>query len=76
MPLDGNVSNEADESLVIKHETNVEAVCLPPMADNEPVYGTVPPPFEAKPLDFHLPAEWTSGCVAELIEMLEGPMHK
>jgi hypothetical protein len=35
-----------------------------------------PRPFRVKPRKIGLPAEWTSGCVAELIEMLEGPAHR
>lgn len=33
-------------------------------------------PFRVKARDIGLPKEWTSGCVSELLEMLEGPMHK
>jgi hypothetical protein len=35
-----------------------------------------PRPFRVKPRKIGLPAEWTSGSVAELIEILEGPMHR
>lgn len=32
-------------------------------------------PFKVKSKKLGLPAEWTSGSVSELIEMLEGPGH-
>jgi hypothetical protein len=32
--------------------------------------------FKVKARGIGLPAEWTSGSVSELIEMLEGPMHR
>jgi hypothetical protein len=35
-----------------------------------------PRPFRVKPRKIGLPVEWTSGSVAELIEKLEGPMHR
>jgi hypothetical protein len=37
---------------------------------------TRPEPFRVKAKKIGLPAEWTSGCVAELIEMLEGQLHR
>lgn len=33
-------------------------------------------PFKVRSRKIGLPAEWTSGSVSELIEMLEGPMHR
>ena len=35
-----------------------------------------PKPFKVRALKIGLPAEWTSGSISELIEMLEGPMHR
>ena len=35
-----------------------------------------PKPFKVKARRIGLPAEWTSGSISELIEMLEGPMHR
>ena len=35
-----------------------------------------PRPFRVKPKKIGLPPEWTSGSVAQLIEMLEGPAHR
>ncbi len=35
-----------------------------------------PKPFRVKARNLGLPAEWTSGCVQELIDMLEGPSHR
>lgn len=35
-----------------------------------------PKPFKVKPFRLDLPKEWTSGNVEELIEMLEGPLHR
>jgi hypothetical protein len=32
-------------------------------------------PFRVTPIDMMLPKEWTSGCVSELLEMLEGPEY-
>lgn len=29
-------------------------------------------PFRVTPISLKLPKEWTSGCVSELLEMLEG----
>ncbi|MDE3104419.1 MAG: hypothetical protein KGK08_04520 [Acidobacteriota bacterium] len=36
----------------------------------------MPKPFKVKARKIGLPAEWTSGSIPELIEMLEGPLHK
>jgi hypothetical protein len=33
-------------------------------------------PFKVRSRKLGLPAEWTSGSVSELIEMLEGPLHR
>lgn len=33
-------------------------------------------PFKVRSARVGLPAAWTSGSVMELIEMLEGPMHR
>jgi len=33
-------------------------------------------PFRVKPINLHLPKEWTSGSVSELLEMLEGPFYR
>jgi hypothetical protein len=35
-----------------------------------------PRKFKVKARGIGLPAEWTSGSVSELIEMLEGPLHR
>lgn len=35
-----------------------------------------PKPFKVKARNIGLPAEWTSGSIPELLEMLEGPLHK
>lgn len=35
-----------------------------------------PRPFRVKPKKIGLPSEWTSGSVAELLEILEGPAHR
>lgn len=35
-----------------------------------------PKPFVMQTRHLGLPPKWTSGCVAELIEMLEGPLHR
>lgn len=35
-----------------------------------------PTRFRVKAKRIGLPVEWTSGSVSELIEMLEGPMHR
>ena len=33
-------------------------------------------PFKLEPFSLGLPKEWTSGSVEELIEMLDGPLHR
>jgi hypothetical protein len=33
-------------------------------------------PFRVTPIPLTLPKEWTSGCVSELLEMLEGPFYR
>ena len=33
-------------------------------------------PFTVEPFDLGLPKEWTSGSIEELLEMLEGPLHR
>jgi hypothetical protein len=33
-------------------------------------------PFRVNPTNLHLPKEWTSGSVSELLEMLEGPDYR
>ena len=33
-------------------------------------------PFKIRARKLGLPAEWTSGSVSELVEMLEGPLHR
>ena len=41
--------------------------------------GSTPPelkPFKVEPFHLDLPKQWTSGNVEELIEMLEGPLHR
>lgn len=32
--------------------------------------------FKVEPFDLGLPDDWTSGSVEELLEMLEGPLHR
>jgi hypothetical protein len=33
-------------------------------------------PFRVTPIALTLPKEWTSGCMPELLEMLEGPDYR
>ncbi|HEX7159591.1 MAG TPA: hypothetical protein VF214_11290 [Edaphobacter sp.] len=35
-----------------------------------------PKPFKVRARKIGLPSEWTSGSISELIEMLEGPLHR
>ena len=35
-----------------------------------------PHAFKVRAKKIGLPAEWTSGSISELIEMLEGPLHR
>ena len=35
-----------------------------------------PKPFVVKSKKVGLPKDWTSGSISELIEMLEGPLHR
>ena len=33
-------------------------------------------PFKVEPFSLGLPSEWTSGSIEELLEMLDGPLHR